>query len=224
MCFSAPASLAASGVLSVSGIAILRMPKKKSEIPLSLFPIIFAIHQLTEGILWLSITGVISDTYKTGAIYAYAFIAFVFWPIFVPFSMYMIETGRMRRKIILLCQLVGLYIGFAFLIGILRGTVDATVVSHSISYQISSSPHMSLAPYLIAVSVPFLIASNKRLIVLGVALLIACGTAAYMACSNTFPSLWCFYAAILSLIVYLYFRYQAKAAAKKGKMNLQQST
>jgi len=200
------------------------MPKKKSEIPLSLFPIIFAIHQLTEGILWLSITGVISDTYKTGAIYAYAFIAFVFWPIFVPFSMYMIETGRMRRKIILLCQLVGLYIGFAFLIGILRGTVDATVVSHSISYQISSSPHMSLAPYLIAVSVPFLIASNKRLIVLGVALLIACGTAAYMACSNTFPSLWCFYAAILSLIVYLYFRYQAKAAAKKGKMNLQQST
>jgi len=87
MCFSAPASLAASGVLGVSGIAILRMPKKKSEIPLSLFPIIFATHQLIEGILWLSLTGVISDSYKAGAIYAYAFIAFVFWPIFVPFAM-----------------------------------------------------------------------------------------------------------------------------------------
>ena len=224
MCFSAPASLAASGVLGVSGVAILRMPKKKSEIPLSLFPIIFATHQLIEGILWLSLMGVISDTYKAGAIYAYAFIAFVFWPIFVPFAMYMVETGRMRRKLIFLCQLVGLYIGIAFFIGIISGTVDATMVSHSISYQISPSPHMSLAPYLIAVSVPFLIASNKRLIILGVALLVACGTAAYMACSSTFPSLWCFYAAIMSLIVYLYFRYQAKAAAKKEKLNLQQST
>jgi hypothetical protein len=224
MCFSAPASLVASGALGVSGIVILRMPKKKSEIPLSLFPIIFAVHQLIEGILWLSLTGVISDTYKAGAIYAYAFIAFVFWPIFVPFSMYMIETGRMRRKLILLCQLVGLYIGIAFLIGIIRGSVDATMVSHSISYQIISSPDMSLAPYLIAVSVPFLIASNKRLIVLGVALLIACGTAAYMACSNTFPSMWCFYAAILSLIIYLYFRYQAKAFQKNEERRLQHST
>lgn len=223
MCFSAPASLAASGALGVSGIAILRMPKKKAEIPLSLFPIIFATHQLIEGILWLSLTGVISDTYKAGAVYAYAFIAFVFWPIFVPFSMYMIETGRMRRKLILLCQLAGLYVGIACFVGIIKGPVEATAASHSISYHLSTPPK-SLAPYLIAVSIPFLVASNKRLMILGAALLLSCGAAAYMACSNTFPSLWCFYAAILSLIIYLYFRYQAKAAAKKGKMNLQQST
>jgi hypothetical protein len=224
MCFSAPASLAASGVLGVSGIAILRMPKKKTEIPLSLFPIIFATHQFIEGILWLSITGVISDTYKAGAIYAYAFIAFVFWPIFVPFAMYLIETGRVRRKLIIICQIVGLYIGISFLVSIIKGTVDATMFSHSIAYQISPSPKMSLAPYLISVSLPFLISSNKRLIVLGVALLVACGTAAYMSCSDTFPSLWCFYSAILSLIIYLYFRYQAKVTAKKQRMNLQQST
>jgi hypothetical protein len=223
MCFSAPASLVASGALGASGIAILRMPKKKAEIPLSLFPIIFAVHQLIEGILWLSLTGAISDTYKAGAVYAYAFIAFVFWPIFVPFSMYMIETGRTRRKLIFLCQIVGLYIGISFLIGIIKYPVDATGLSHSISYQIKS-PAKSLAPYLLAVAVPFLIASNKRLVLLGATLLLSCGAAAYMACSNTFPSLWCFYAAILSLIVYLYFRYQAKATAKKGKMNLQQST
>ncbi|MFA5375464.1 MAG: DUF6629 family protein [Dehalococcoidia bacterium] len=223
MCFSAPASLAASGVLGISGIAILRMPKKKTEIPLSLFPIIFAVHQLVEGILWLSLTGVISDTYKAGAVYAYAFIAFVFWPIFVPFSMYMVETGRMRRKLIILCQLVGLYIGISFLISLVQGPVDATALSHSISYQIKG-PAKSLAPYLIAVSVPLLLASNKRLVILGAALLLSCGAAAYMACSNTFPSVWCFYAAIMSLIIYLYFRYQAKATTKKEKMKLQQST
>ena len=224
MCFSAPASLAAGGMLAASGAAVLRMPKKRSEIPLSLFPIIFAAHQLTEGILWLTLTGVISDVYRAGALYTYAFIAFVLWPIFVPFSMYLIETGRIRRKIILLCQIVGLYIGIAYLIDIVRGTVDAVVVSHSISYHISPAPPWALAPYLIAVSIPFLIASNKRLVILGVALLAACGAAAYMSCSNTFPSLWCFYAAILSLIVYLYFRYEAKAARKSGEQQLQHST
>lgn len=224
MCFSAPASLAASGALAIGGIATLRLQKRKADIPLSLFPIIFALHQLTEGILWLSLTGVISDTYRAGAIYAYAFIAFVLWPIFVPFSMYMIETGRMRRKIILFCQLVGLYVGIAFLIGIIKGPVEATMMSHSISYWISQAPPMALTPYLIAVSVPFLVASNKRLAILGFALLVACGTAAYMSCSNTFPSLWCFYAAILSLIVYLYFRYEAKSAKKNEEQQLQAST
>ena len=223
MCFSAPASFAASGALAISGVAVLRIPKKKTEIPLSLFPMIFAIHQFIEGLVWLNYTGVISDTYRMGAIYAYAFIAFVFWPIYAPFSMYLVEQGKMRRKIILLCLIVGLYIGITCLIGIIRGPVEANALSHSISYHIPTPP-MSLAPYLIAVSVPFLIASNKRLVILGFALLIACGVAAHMACCNTFPSLWCFYAAILSLIVYLYFRYQAKATAKKEKMNLQQST
>ena len=223
MCYSAPASLAASGVLAVSGIAILRMPKKKSEIPLSLFPLIFSVHQLTEGLLWLNHTGSVPDTYKQGLIYAFVLIAFVFWPIYVPFSAYLTETGRMRRKIIIFCQLIGIYIGITFLVSIIRNTPDATFLEHSISYGVHGPPK-SLAPYMIAVTIPFLIATDKKLLLFGIALLIACGTAVYTACSGTFPSVWCFYAAILSLIIYLRLRYQAKAASKNGNMDLQHST
>ena len=223
MCYSAPASLAASGVLAVSGIATLRINKKKSEVPLSLFPLIFAVHQLTEGLLWLNHTGVVPDTYKPGLVYAFVLIAFVFWPIYVPFSAYMTETGRMRRKIIIFCQLVGIYIGITFLVSIIRNTPDATFLEHSISYGVHGPPK-SLAPYMIAVTIPFLIATDKKLLLFGIALLIACGTAVYTACSGTFPSVWCFYAAILSLIIYLRLRYQAKAASKNGNMDLQHST
>jgi hypothetical protein len=223
VCYSAPASLAASGVLAVSGIAILRMPKKKSEIPLSLFPLIFSVHQLTEGLLWLNHTGSVPDTYKQGLIYAFVLIAFVFWPIYVPFSAYMTETGKMRRKIIILCQLVGICIGVTFLVSIIRNTPDATFLAQSISYGVHGPPK-SLAPYMVAVTIPFLISSDKRLIVLGVALLVACGTAMYTACSGAFPSIWCFYASILSLIIYLRLRYQAKAASKNKNMDLQHST
>ena len=223
MCYSAPASLAASGVLAVSGIATLRINKKKSDIPLSLFPIIFAAHQLTEGLLWLNHTGAVPDTYKQGLIYAFVLIAFVFWPIYVPFAAYLSETGKMRRKIIILCQLIGIYIGITFLVFIIRNTPDATFMEHSIAYGVHGPPK-SLAPYAIAVMIPFLIASDKRLLLLGVALLAAYATAAYTACSNTFPSVWCFYASIMSLIIYLRFRYQAKAASKNRNMDLQHST
>ena len=223
MCYSAPASLAASGVLAVSGIATLRINKKKSEIPLSLFPLIFAAHQLTEGLLWLNHTGDVPDTYKLGLIYIFVFIAFVFWPIYVPFAAYLTETGRMRRKIIIFCQLVGIYIGISFLVSIIRTPPDATFMEHSIAYAVSGPPK-AIAPYMIAVTIPFLIATDKRLLLLGIAMLAAYATATYTACSGTFPSVWCFYASILSIIIYLRFRYQAKAAEKNRNMDLQHST
>ncbi len=108
MCFSASASFAASGALAVSSYAISRIPKRQSEKPLSLFPSIFAVHQSIEGILWLNHNGVFSDQYKVGAVYGYIFIAFALWPAYVPFAAYRIESGKIRRKLILLCQINGL--------------------------------------------------------------------------------------------------------------------
>ena len=201
----------------------MRIPKKKSEVPLSLFPIIFAAHQLVEGVLWLSLTGVISDGYKLATTYIFIFIAFVFWPIFVPFAVYMVEPGRLRRKIILFCQLIGLYVGIWYLVCIIQNPVDAVVASNSISYKMVT-PSWYLSPYFIAVSVPFFVSSNRRLVLLGAALLISSTIAIYMACSVTFPSVWCFYAAILSIVIYLHFHYQARAARKRETQALQHST
>ena len=92
MCFSAEASFAASGVLAASSVAISRIPKERSSVPLSTFPAIFAAHQFIEGILWLNHDGVLPDACKTGAVYAYVLIAYVLWPIFVPFAVYLTET------------------------------------------------------------------------------------------------------------------------------------
>ncbi len=213
MCFSAEVSFAASGVLAASGIAIARMPKEKSETPLSLFPIIFAVHQFIEGIMWLNHNGVLPDEYKSGAVYSFVFIAFILWPIFVPFSAYMIETGKTRRRIILLCQLIGLYVGLVFLISNVNNPIDASVVGHSFSYKIDA-PYDLLIPYFIAVSVPFLISSKKSLFYFGGALTLSCVIALFMASSTTFPSVWCFFAAILSVFLYMYFRYAARVTAK----------
>lgn len=210
MCFSAEASFAASGALAVSGIAIARIPKEKSEIPLSLFPVFFAIHQFIEGILWLNHKDVLSDEYKTVAVYGFILIAFVLWPIYVPFAAQMIERSKTRKIIIFLCQLIGLWVGLTYLVNIMHNSVDATVVGHSFSYK-TGTPYNYLAPYFVAVSVPFLISSNRKLAIFGTALTLSCTAALLVASSTTFPSVWCFYAAILSIALYFFFRQSAKA-------------
>jgi hypothetical protein len=209
MCFSAEASFAASGVLAASSIAISRIPKEKASIPLSLFPAVFATHQFIEGILWLNHDGVLPDAYRSAAVYAYCLIAYVLWPIFVPFSAYLIETERRRRLIILVCQAIGLWVGLTFLLSFVRHPISVSVDCCSLSYQVDA-PDLLIAPYLVAVSVPFLASSRRSLVLFGMAVAVSCAAAAFVASVETFPSVWCFFAAVLSAGLYLYFKTAAQ--------------
>ncbi len=55
MCFTAGASFTASAVLATAGTATLREVRSKRELLLAMFPVIFSVHQLIEGVLWLTI-------------------------------------------------------------------------------------------------------------------------------------------------------------------------
>jgi hypothetical protein len=217
MCFSAEASFAASGVLAASSIAITRIPKERASIPLSLFPAVFATHQFIEGVVWLNHDGVLPDTFKAGAVYSYALIAFVLWPIFVPFAAYLLETQRRRRIIILICQAIGLWIGLALLVSFMRDPVQVSVDCCSLSYHVNA-PDLLIAPYLAAVSIPFLASSRRGLVLFGMAVTASCAAAAVAASATTFPSVWCFFAAILSGGLYLYFRATARRTAQQLSM------
>jgi hypothetical protein len=211
MCFSAEASFAASGVLAASSVAIWRTPKDGASIPLSLFPAIFAGHQFIEGILWLNQDGVLPDTYQPVAVHAYALIAFVLWPIFVPFAAYLMEVDRKRRILVLICQAIGLGVGLSLLLSFVRSPVQVSADCCSLAYQVNA-PELLTAPYLIAVSIPFLASSRRRLVLFGVGITVSCAVAAITASAATFPSVWCFFAAILSAGLYLHFRAVARTA------------
>jgi hypothetical protein len=213
MCYSAEASSAASGVLAASSIAIARIPKNKAAIPLSLFPAIFATHQFIEGVLWLNHDGVLPDAYKAGAVYAYVLIAYVLWPAFVPFSAYLVETGGRRRRVILACLAIGLGVGLSVLLGLLRQAPDVSADCCSLSYQVNA-PDLLIVPYVIAVSLPFFVCRQKSLVLFGAAILASCAAATLTAVSAaSFPSVWCFFAALLSAGLYVHFRVVARAAA-----------
>jgi hypothetical protein len=212
MCYSAEASFAASGVLAASSIVINRLPKEKASIPLSLFPAVFATHQFIEGMVWLSHDGVLPDAFQSGAVYAYTLIAFVLWPIFVPFSVCLMENRARRRILILICQAIGLWVGLALLLSFVRHPPTVSVDCCSLAYRVNAPAYL-IAPYLVAVLVPFLASSRRKLVLFGMALAVSCAAAAFAASVATFPSVWCFFAAILSGGLYFHFRVAQRRSA-----------
>src|SRR3989344_2080642 len=203
MCFSAAASFPAGGTLCVAGGLTLSKVKNKSELPFASIPLLFGIQQAIEGAVWVSFGSPILNTIAT---YAYSMFSHVLWPIFVPFSILMLETDPTRKKILRLFTLSGLAIGLYLLYFVLAEPVTAYVVNNSIAYD---SPHLYvyfiMAIYLVAACGSCLVSSHKIINIFGVALFISFAIAAWFF-TETFFSVWCFFAAILSIIVYWYFQ------------------
>jgi hypothetical protein len=204
MCFSATASFTAGTALRAVGGLTLRKSRGKAELPLALVPLMFGIQQLSEGVLWVSLRNDLA-LLQTWATYIFSMFSHVVWPIFVPFAIVLVETSRGRQKAIRVFQVIGLGVGLYLLYFILRFPVTAQVEGRSIFYD---SPHLFitgvLVLYLLATCVSGLFSSHRCVNAFGV-LAFVLAIAAYQVSVKTFVSVWCFFAAILSLLIFAHF-------------------
>ena len=83
MCFSATASFSAGAFLLGLGTITLKSARLPRELPFAAIPLLFAIQQLSEGVIWL--------TFRHGApqlnvvmTYVYSFFSHVLGPVYVP--------------------------------------------------------------------------------------------------------------------------------------------
>src|SRR5947207_8294564 len=100
MCFSAKASFIAAGSLSVIGLLSIRKASiiKKKLIPFASTPLIFAIQQASEGIVWITLTNDLPHYFYTFGIYSFVFFAGIWWPLWLPITLYIIENKVIRKK------------------------------------------------------------------------------------------------------------------------------
>lgn len=205
MCFSASASFIAGASLSAVGGMTLIKTERKAEIPFAMIPLLFGIQQITEGIIWLTFR-LDAPLLKMTMTFVYSLFSHVLWPIFMPFSIALLETGPWRKKTIFALQLAGIAVGLYLLYFILEFPVTAEVLDKHIVYV---SPHFYIlavmAFYLAATCASCLLSSHKIINLFGVLLFISF-IAAYRVHTASLVSVWCFFAAILSLIVYLHFK------------------
>lgn len=204
MCFSATASFTAGAALSVVGMLTVRKSQGGRELPLALVPMLFGLQQLTEGVVWLTL-GHDLALLQAWSTYIYSMFSHVVWPILVPFAVLLVEPRLWRRNAISVFVALGLSVGLYLLFFLVRFPVTASVSGHSISYD---SPHfytaVVLAVYLLATCISGLLSSHWCINVFGV-LAFTLAIAAAVVSITTFVSVWCFYAAILSLLIYLHF-------------------
>ena len=71
MCFSAGASFAASAVTAVAGVAAFSVAKKPAFRLLAAIPIFFALHQLAEGVLWMTLGGDVDAAWQGPAMFTF---------------------------------------------------------------------------------------------------------------------------------------------------------
>ncbi len=214
MCFSPTASFTAGTTLAVVGVLTLRKSRGARELPLALVPLLFGLQQITEGAVWVSL-GRDLPVLQTWATYLYSMFSHVVWPILIPFAILLVEPRIWRRRVLSAFVVLGLSVGLYLLFFIVRFPVTARVRGDSVAYD---SPHFYLAAvlvgYLTATCISGLFSSHWCIKVFGVLAFVLAVVAAVVSI-KTFVSVWCFYAAVLSLLVYVHFSGPMQACRRR---------
>lgn len=186
----------------------MRNTRARNELPVALIPLLFGIQQLIEGVIWLSFRQD-SPLLKQTMTIAYLGFAYVLWPMYVPLALGILERVRWRRQTLIVFLAAGVPVGLYLLHAIMTSTVVAEVLGKHIVYV---TPHPNLlivgVLYVGATCFSCFVSSHGFLRLFGVLALISL-TAAYLLHVQALVSLWCFFAAILSLLIYFHFRFRS---------------
>lgn len=204
MCFGPTASFSAAGVLILFEVAILKNVKNRRQYLFAAFPLIFALQQFTEGWLWLFLLEDSSPETHHFLSNIFLFIALILWPIYTPLSIWVLEDDiRIKNKLKAILYLsigLGSYFGYI----LFSDFYNASIVGSCIQYHLRLPGILEFilfSLYLICVVVPFYMSSQKQLKYFGLAVITFC-TITIFAYFQTLISVWCFFAAILSSMIF----------------------
>jgi hypothetical protein len=228
MCFSAEASFTVGAALAPAGAYCLKSAFQKNTalVPLALVPIAFGLQQLSEGMVWLGIHSQDPALIQKAAVF-FLFFAIPFWPFWIPISLLCMECRKSVRYILgglALLSLVWMWFSYPLLVKP-DEWLTTRQVHHSIQYDFDTLPAFQVMSqtvwrnlYLAAIVAPFLVRgrgqSGKSHLVGGIAVAVFF-LVAYLLFWYAFTSVWCFFAAVLSLyLCYVFYRQPGPAPAR----------
>ncbi len=203
MCFSAGASFGAAVMLTAVGIAAMKKVESRRLMPFAAIPLLFATQQFAEGSIWLSSTNSIPPGFQQPAVYVFLIFAQVIWPAWVPISIWLIEPRGKRRAILLALAAAGVILTLYNTFCLINYPVWADAADRHIVYHRSfpqMGVHISSIAYILATIFPPLISKINKMFVLGFAILFSF-LITVMMYQEFLISVWCFFAAVISVIV-----------------------
>lgn len=210
MCFSPQASFSAAFVLAMIGHVTLRQAQDKSLVPLASVPAFFSMQQFAEGILWLHLRDHVSMGWLTSvAPYIFIFFALIFWPTWIPFSLWVAEENKIRKWIIAGLFAVGLVLVSYYLRTLPYLDYQIMIKGNSLQYYANISNFKWTYATIILGSC--FISSIRGVWAFGMLIIISFLIADYFY-QETFVSVWCFLSAINSCIIFTILKQQKKSS------------
>jgi len=205
MCFSATANFVGSAGLGAVGVVTLTQVKHRRELLFASLPTLFAVHQFTEGFVWLGLDGILSPQVAHNMGAAFVLYAQGLLPFLMPMGVMLFEQTRARRRTMLPFVILGGLLTLYMLWGLTAYPLQVSVERNSIVY-------VNYATNRTWVAVLYIIATCGSLFFSKVPMMVAFGAAnlgillvviAVKRYAGT--SVWCAYAAVASVIILAYF-------------------
>lgn len=194
-----------SGVIGVVGILTLRKISTPNEVVFAMLPLLFALHQLTEGFVWLGVDGHINTRALEITTGIFIYYAQGLLPFLIPLAIWLIEKKGYKKNLIGILAILGLLLAIYTMYGLSTVSTTVTVVNNTLFYTNPWTANMYDALiYILTTCGALMLSSSISIQLFGFLNLIGLILIALLR-PYGFTSLWCLYAAVISGLLYFYF-------------------
>ena len=179
---------------------------------LAAIPILFAFQQWIEGSQWIA-QHPSSMSLLLG--YAYLFFAFLLWPIYIPITAYFLEASTRVKKLFRWWIGIGAVVTLAMLGVLATQRLSVELLPAGIFYNINVPLGLGgMLLYIGATCGSLLCSSHRTVRWIGFIGILTAAFSAFVF-NQTFTSVWCFFAAILSGWIFFIIKQQRTENLKK---------
>ncbi len=206
MCFSPEADFTAGAAVAAVGVQTLRRVRVSRELIIGSLPLLFGLHQLVEGFVWLGLRDQVSSAVARTATEAYIVFAHAVLPALVPLGFALLEPDRHRAARVWPLVFVGVLLGSYMLWQVTSYPLGAQAQARCIDYTTHTPNDYLIGVLYVAVTCgPALLSSRRYLRCFGVLSLVGVIATAIVR-ADELTSLWCVYVAFVSVLILEHFR------------------
>lgn len=194
-----------SGAIGFIGILTLRQSSTSNEVLFAALPLLFALHQFTEGFVWLGVGGYIEARALELASGIFIYYAQGLLPFIIPLSIYLIEKDSKRKKLLAILSTLGLFLAIYTMYGFYQSPSSVEVVNNTLYYSHPWTENIYDASiYILTTCGSLMLSTSISVQIFGLLNFIGL-VIIFLLRPYGFTSLWCFYAAVISTLLYFYF-------------------
>jgi hypothetical protein len=218
MCFSATGSFGSGALLAGIGLVSVVQKKSTSQRLLAWIPLLFAVQQVTEGGVWVTMNDPSHAPLHELAVAVFLGFALIVWPTWMPMSLLAAEAKPGRRPVLRVLQAVGLFVSTYAAWSLVQHRPAAHIAGHSLAYDYGETGSavvlaLYLPAYMTATVLPFFVSTIEKSKLMGGVLVLAL-LATFLIKRTALTSVWCFFAAIMSGVIVLSIAAEHRIALK----------